>query len=350
MANIRVGNKRVLVDDDIAPLLKRHQLSMNGNGYCYIKIDPKHKIGLHRFIIGYVPNEYVVDHINQDRLDNRFCNLRLATKAENAQNVRRPSSGYIGVRRRTHGWFFDISANSDYYKVGYYDTAEDAAVARDSACKFLHGEFAVLNFPDRATAPLDPESLKAERKLNGKTTQDKHNARRKATLEAAGAKIGVKVDKRNGNFIACGPTKLKTGGAVGYIGTFQTEIEAREAYDSVSRYLFGESAPLNFPNRQIEPKSIEELRKICLSRSKPKKYTGVCKAQKDRQFYANLYPGYETVYLGMYEDQEEAAIVRDAAYLHLNPDAPRYKLNFPDMYTVACPPEIIRAYASSDKR
>lgn len=49
-------------------------------GYAY-----NSRVGyLHRFIL-LAPDGFEVDHINGDRSDNRRCNLRLATRAENIQ-------------------------------------------------------------------------------------------------------------------------------------------------------------------------------------------------------------------------------------------------------------------------
>lgn len=61
------------------------------------------------YMKGEMPTEFI-DHINNDRSDNRFCNLREASNAENIQNQTKPRSnnttGYLGV--------------STYKKVGKY--------------------------------------------------------------------------------------------------------------------------------------------------------------------------------------------------------------------------------------
>jgi hypothetical protein len=38
--------------------------------------------------------------------------------------------------------------HSKSINLGYFDTPEDAAHARDEAARLYHGEFAYLNFPD----------------------------------------------------------------------------------------------------------------------------------------------------------------------------------------------------------
>ena len=94
-----------------------------------------------------------VDHINGDGLDNRRANLRAVTNAQNQYNRSRQSnntSGFIGVSWfKPHGrWMARITFRGVQRFLGYYDTAEDAARARDAAAIELHGsEFARLNFP-----------------------------------------------------------------------------------------------------------------------------------------------------------------------------------------------------------
>jgi len=107
---------------------------------------------MHRMIMLPDPTEYV-DHINGDGLDNRRCNLRVCTAAENAYNHRlqhNNQSGYRGVcwNRRDRVWAAQISSAGRYTYLGGYDTAEHAACAYDAAARNLHGEFARLNFPE----------------------------------------------------------------------------------------------------------------------------------------------------------------------------------------------------------
>ena len=79
-----------------------------------------------------------IDHINGDRSDNRLCNLRVVTVAENAKNkaVRVTSkSGVQGVSfcNRQKQWVACIVCNGRRKHLGYFDGFEDAVAARKAA-------------------------------------------------------------------------------------------------------------------------------------------------------------------------------------------------------------------------
>lgn len=110
----------------------------------------RHKVWLHRDIMSVLP-EFEVDHINHDTLDNRRCNLRICTRAENSQNRRscHTASGYRGVyyrpRSKTKPWFASIQPNGRAVQLGYHRTAREAAIAYNHAARKHFGAFASLN-------------------------------------------------------------------------------------------------------------------------------------------------------------------------------------------------------------
>lgn len=96
-----------------------------------------------------------LDHINRDKQDNRIVNLREATASQNKANTEaylKNPSGLKGVfRLKSNGRFLaQISVNGKTQYLGRYNDPVDAALAYDMAARRLHGDFAMLNFPDRA--------------------------------------------------------------------------------------------------------------------------------------------------------------------------------------------------------
>ena len=103
---------------------------------------------MHRHILS-APAHLTVDHINRNRLDNRRCNLRLCTVAENNCNrfvVLSPTSRFKGVTRRDNLWVASIHPSGNRLRLGSFAVEEDAARAYDVAAKKFYGEFACCNF------------------------------------------------------------------------------------------------------------------------------------------------------------------------------------------------------------
>lgn len=106
-----------------------------------------YRVALHRFILGLKHNDgKVCDHISGDILDNRKCNLRLCTIAENNRNARTPitnTTGYKGVSYHKHNdrYVAQINVNGKLKYLGSFNTPEEAHVAYCEASKKYHGEF-----------------------------------------------------------------------------------------------------------------------------------------------------------------------------------------------------------------
>lgn len=116
----------------------------DGLGYLRVMID-KRNYRLHRLALLYVHGEWPpqqVDHINGNRSDNRFANLRAATPALNSENQRRAKSdsllGLLGVSRCRKLYFARIKVAGKGFHLGSYATAEAAHAAYIDAKRVLH--------------------------------------------------------------------------------------------------------------------------------------------------------------------------------------------------------------------
>jgi hypothetical protein len=118
-------------------------------GYRRIKID-RREYQAHRLVWLWVTGNWPqaeIDHINLDRADNRFCNLRAASRSQNKMNKPRQSnntSGFKGVswNRSRQKWLAQIKHDGQVRYLGFFDDPSAAhAVYCEAADKYF-GEFA----------------------------------------------------------------------------------------------------------------------------------------------------------------------------------------------------------------
>lgn len=154
------GKYNVLVDDqDYAYLSKINWFLSKDKKNFYIAgwIKDENgkfiKVKMHQMIMGeYDKKLIVIDHISRDTLDNRRCNLRFITWAENARNrnpIPNKKIPYKGVsyteykgKRYFHLY---ITINGRKIREGRFKTAEDAAKRWNELAREHHGEFAYQN-------------------------------------------------------------------------------------------------------------------------------------------------------------------------------------------------------------
>jgi len=96
---------------------------------------------------------HLIDHINGNKLDNRWCNIRNVNAAQNVYN--RKSFGetcdYVGVswNNALKGYMARVHYNGKSHYCGFSkDDPEKVARRRDAKAKELFGEYACLNFPE----------------------------------------------------------------------------------------------------------------------------------------------------------------------------------------------------------
>ncbi len=241
------------IDIRFIPIISKHNWCFS-TGYAVRSVwDGKtKKMGrehLHRLILGLGPflqNKIMTDHINKDRLDNRFDNLRMSTCSQNLANSgsrTNSTSKYNGVSFNTdlNKWATQISYGGNHRHLGYFETEESAARKYDIYAYYYHKEFATLNFPTEVDNiaeqlkinPILPYNPKTNREGYIGVTKEKH-------LESRPYRARIKID-----------------GQKIHLGCFEKAECAGRAYDKAVIKYCKRNMTLNFPH--IRDELLKEL-------------------------------------------------------------------------------------------
>jgi hypothetical protein len=114
---------------------------IHAKGYRFVKLDGE-RYSAHRlawlYMTGHWPAE-CVDHINRERDDNRFANLREASWSENRMNT---SASGVKFYARSGKWKAYIGSKGRQIYLGMFGTRDAALAARRAAEQEYHGAYA----------------------------------------------------------------------------------------------------------------------------------------------------------------------------------------------------------------
>lgn len=117
---------------------------IGGAGYWCLSAGGR-RVGAHRVAWLLMTGDWPVsdiDHVNGVRTDNRWSNLRLATRSENMQNLKAPhkdnETGFLGVERKRDRFAARISIEGKRMYLGVFTTPQEAHVAYINAKRRLH--------------------------------------------------------------------------------------------------------------------------------------------------------------------------------------------------------------------
>lgn len=126
------------------------QAGFDISGYVYINICgktyPAHRL-VFLYMDGHYPVDCDIDHINMVRNDNRYENLRLATRSQNMQNIRAHKDSTTGVknvsyRKDTKSYSVRMMVDGKYRNFGCFRSKEEAETVADKIRRESHKEFA----------------------------------------------------------------------------------------------------------------------------------------------------------------------------------------------------------------
>lgn len=146
--NVKIGE--FIIDKDDLHIVKYKKWRISHNHVVTGLPAKGTQRGLSHVILGVKPNglnDFVVDHINGNPMDNRKCNLRVTTQDNNVLNksfMSNNTSGFIGVSYVSDKNRYDpeIRIHKKRCHLGYCKTKEEAVYARYVAEQLLFGEFA----------------------------------------------------------------------------------------------------------------------------------------------------------------------------------------------------------------
>jgi hypothetical protein len=149
------GGKFALIDASDLPLVSRYKWYVDSWGYARgTRPSTTTKSGyttilMHRLVINAKSGEQI-DHVNGNPLNNRRCNLRKCTNAQNQMN-RRKSSGRLSIfkgvtyHKGCEKWQAQIKTNQRSVYLGLFKNEADAALAYNEKAIEVFGEYARLN-------------------------------------------------------------------------------------------------------------------------------------------------------------------------------------------------------------
>ncbi len=240
---IAKSDKYILVDDDKYYELLKYYWHLTSNGYAQ-STEERKKITMHRYLMNAKEGD-IIDHINNDRLDNRVSNLRFSSHALNSHNVSKQKntlSKYLGVTYdKLRGKFVGVVIkDKEQFYCGGFDTEEDAAKARDLKALELYGSYANLNFKDQILVYEKKLNIvRSELKIKLDSFHEHYELCKrslKKRINTSSNYIGVTFDKSRNKYMS----GLITNGEQFNCGRFDTEEKAAKARVTKTINLYGE--------------------------------------------------------------------------------------------------------------
>lgn len=276
------------------------------NGYAH-GYDDKFLDSLHRhvfkFFHGTIPKDKTVDHISRIKSDCRIQNLRLADASEQMQNTFKDKKSifkYFGVHIHCGKFYTSMNKKGISYKKGPYKLLEDAALAYNDLVLEHYGKNGKMNIITTSNT-------------TAKTLYHKDNL----TID----------DIKNIQTMADMITIFRVNKEWRIDGIMISRLTIADFDKCMNIAIKMKTKEMNTPKITLKIISKEEAQKIkerevqiqidhkkqLENKREKSKYMGVCvqKRTNKNHYSASLNYMNKTVHLGTYENEKEAARIRD---------------------------------------
>lgn len=138
--NYYISNLGRVLNEDTKKLLK---LTIGTSGYYFVNLykDKKqynkmvHKLVFENFQQVKSNRKIVIDHINNNKLDNRLCNLQLTTNRINSCKDKKQKSGNYCIYYNSGSYLVRLRENGKKISLGTFKELSDAIKCRDDYFK-----------------------------------------------------------------------------------------------------------------------------------------------------------------------------------------------------------------------
>lgn len=317
----------------------------NKNGYARTKINEK-EILMHRMIMK-CPDDKVVDHINNNKLDNRRENLRITTKSVNNQNKKKrlgSMSQYLGISYSDNRYRAYITVNGKHIYIGGYEDEIEAAEARDMYIVHeLPDSIYPLNFPQKYEEYKQTPYEKFEKRPLNKKTSARPIDKTDYECTDCDEVIRILIPSQPNAYVTIDTEDyekvryMRFCMSRGYVvsprhGALHRLIMEVSDPNILVDHIDGNKSNNVKQNLRLSNATLNSQNKIKKSGT-TSKYLGVHRVTQSLgskpKYRAAIQVNGKGIVIGIFDNEKEAAKMRDDYILENYPDS-HYKLNFPD--------------------
>lgn len=120
--------------------------NINTSGYYFVNLykDKKpyckmiHKLVFESFNILKSDRKFVIDHIDNNKLNNKLQNLQLISNRENSTKDKKSKSNHFNIYKNNNSWLVRLRINGVKKSIGTFKNINDAIIKRDEFLKTLN--------------------------------------------------------------------------------------------------------------------------------------------------------------------------------------------------------------------